>query len=524
MFPGRRSTGPRAAAALCVLAPLLAACGSSASPVTDSPAPGAAAELATLRAPATPAHGARRRGAGAAPAAARLLNWPEFGLNPQRGDATNASTGITAANVGLLRRTQVALPGTVDSSPIYLHDVEVDGAVHSVVVVTTTYGKTLALDATSGATLWTFTPPGYASWAGSAQITTASPLADPDRRFVYATSSNGLVHKLSLADGTEDRQGSWPVSVTRDATHEKLGAALNIDGPDMLVATSGYIGDIPPYQGHVVAIDRASGAVRAIFNTLCANRREFMVPASCTASDSAILSRGGAVVEPGGRRILIDTGNGPWNGVTNFGDSVLELTFPGLQLRQAFTPTNQEALNTSDTDLGSSAPVLLGENRVALAGKDGVLRVLALSKLDGQPPSSDHAQLGGEVQRLEVPGGGQLFTVPAVWHRGGRTAVFIADFEGTAAYVLRGGRLRLAWSNNTPGTSPIVAGGLLYVYDPEAGGINVYEPGSARPLLKLAGSPGHWNSPIVVDGHIVEPEGNANDHALSGTLELFSVG
>jgi len=92
-------------------------------------------------------------------------------------------------------------------------------------------------------------------------------------------------------------------------------------------------------------------------------------------------------VEPGGGRILIDTGNGPWNGSTNLGDSVIELTFPALGLRQSFTPTNQEQLANSDTDLGSSAPVLLGSDRVAVAGKDGVLRVLVLSRLDGHPPS-----------------------------------------------------------------------------------------------------------------------------------------
>ena len=69
-----------------------------------------------------------------------------------------------------------------------------------------------------------------------------------------------------------------------------------------------------------------------------------------------------------------------------------------------------------------------------------------------------------------------------------------------------------------------MAGGLLYVYDLQAGGIYVYRPGSARPIAKLTGQPGHWNSPIVVDGHIVEPEGNANDHSLSGSIEIFSAG
>jgi len=61
------------------------------------------------------------------------------------------------------------------------------------------------------------------------------------------------------------------------------------------------------------------------------------------------------------------------------------------------------------------------------------------------------------------------------------------------------------------------------VYDQSGGGIYVYRPGSPRPLAKLAGRSGHWNSPIVADGHVIEPEGNGNDHALTGTLDIFSA-
>jgi len=457
----------------------------------------------------------------------RLLAWREFGLDPQRSNVSEAGTAINSGNVGHLRHTTVALAGAVDSSPIYLHGARVDGSAHDVVVVTTTYGKTFAIDADSGHVLWTFTPPGFQGWAGSSQITTASPLFDPNGRFVYATSPNGLVHKLSLANGHEQPGGAWPVSITRDPTREKLAAALNIDGQDLVATTGGYLGDAPVYQGHVVLIERLSGRIKGVFNTLCANRHTLIVPRSCPASDSAILSRSGPVVEPGTGRILIDTGNGPWNGTTNFGDSVLELTFPGLRLRQSFTPVDQEHLNTTDTDLGSSAPALLGDDRIVLAGKDGIMRVLRLSRLDGHPPSSAQARghpLGGEIQRLEVPGGSELFSAPAVWRRGARTTMFVADERGTAAYVLRRGILYQAWGNARPGTSPVMAGGLLYVYDLSAGGINVYRPSSPRPIAKLPGMPGHWNSPIVVDGHVVEPEGNANDHKLRGTLELFSTG
>jgi outer membrane protein assembly factor BamB len=489
---------------------LIAACGGSAGNAADTSTP-------TVGAAAIPAPG---RIATAAP----LRDWPEFGLDPQRSDASERATGITSANVAHLRRLRVALPGTVDSSPIYLHAATVNGAVHETIVVTTTYGRTLAIDAASGRVLWTFTPPGYAGWAGSEQITTTSPLADPDGLFVYAASPNGLIHKLSLADGAEDRAGAWPVSVTRDPTHEKLGAALNIDGPDVVVATSGYLGDAPPYQGHVALVDRSSGRLVGVFNTLCANRRGLLVPSSCQASDSAILSRAGAVVEPGGRRILIDTGNGPWNGTTDFGDSVLELTFGSLALRQTFTPTDQAQLSESDTDLGSSAPALLGGNRVMVAGKDGIVRVLDLARLNGRSVSS-HTHLGGELQRLPLPGGGELFTAPAVWRHGEHTTVFIGDEHATAAYVLRRGRLYLVWQDATPGTSPVMAGGLLYVYNPQAGGIAVYRPGSPRPIATLPGLPGHWNSPIALDGHVVESEGDANDHNDTfGTLDIFSAG
>jgi hypothetical protein len=208
-------------------AALLSACGNSAPADMSTPMAATAAIPSPAQASTTP-----------------LLDWPEFGLNPQRSDVSSLSTGITAANVAHLRHVSVNLPGTVDSSPIYLHEASAAGARHSLVVVTTTYGKTLALDATSGRILWTFTPPGYSGWAGSAQITTASPLADPGGQFIYATSPNGLVHKLALTDGREAR--GWPVSITRDATHEKLAAALNIDGSYLLVATGGYFGDAPP--------------------------------------------------------------------------------------------------------------------------------------------------------------------------------------------------------------------------------------------------------------------------------------
>jgi outer membrane protein assembly factor BamB len=509
--PAARAIAAAAAtvAVLALSAALLSACGKGSTAATATSA-GAARAGTGAQAAQSPAAGSPRP---------TLLDWPEFGLVPGRFDATNAITGITAANVARLRRLRIALPGTVDSSAIYLHRATVAGAPHDVAVVTTTYGRTLAIDADSGRILWTFTPPDFDSWAGSSQVTTASPVADPDRRFVYAASPDGRVHKLALADGHE-AGGTWPVSVTRDPTHEKLASALNVEGPDVLATTGGYFGDAPPYQGHLVLVDRASGRIGGVFNTLCSDRAGIIDPPTCPSSDSAVWARAGVVVEPSGR-LLIATGNGPYNGSTDFGDSVLELDFPSLRLRQVYTPVNQAELNANDADLGSSAPALLSSDRAAIAGKDGVLRLLDLNHLDGADnPVGSHV-LGGELRLLRAPGGDQVFTAPAVWRHGGQTTMFLADNSGTAAYALRGGQLQLLWENSTGGTSPVVAGGLLYVYDPSGGGVNVYPPGSSTPISTLACGSGHWNSPIVVDGRVIEPEGNYMDHAEQGTLNIF---
>jgi hypothetical protein len=72
------------------------------------------------------------------------------------------------------------------------------------------------------------------------------------------------------------------------------------------------------------------------------------------------------------------------------------------------------------------------------------------------------------------------------------------------------------------GTSPVVADGLLFVYDP-GGGLRIYEAASGRQLARLECGSGHWNSPIVADGRIALPEGNANRHRTDGVLNIWRV-
>jgi len=440
-------------------------------------------------------------------------DWTRFGWNAARSNASTASTGITAANVGSLRRQQVRLDGTVDSSPVYLHAVTVGGATHDVFFVTTTYGKTEAIDAATGAVLWRFTPPDYSSYVRSSQITTATPVADPSRAAIYASAPNGRIYKLSVADG----HALWSTAITVLPSREKIAAALNFANGRVIATTGGYYGDAPPYQGHVAILDGATGRLLHVWNSLCSNRRGLLVPSSCGASDSAIWGRAGAVVEPGSGRLLVATGNAPWNGRTNWGDSVLELAPDATRLTANYTPSNTEQLNASDADLGSTSPVWLGNGLVAQGGKDGKIRLLGLGRM--RRPG---AHRGGELAVVSTPSGADLFTAPAVWHAGGRTWLFAADNGGTAAYLLRSSRLVVAWRNGSGGTSPVLAGGLLYVYSPD-GGLRVYAPTSGRVLATLPSGRGHWNSPIVADGRIAAPEGDANGHATSGVLDIYRL-
>ena len=128
---------------------------------------------------------------------------------------------------------------------------------------------------------------------------------------------------------------------------------------------------------------------------------------------------------------------------------------------------------------------------------------------------------GGELQVVSTPSGTDLFTAPAVWRTGSSTWLFAADNGGTEAWRYRNGHLTEAWQHATGGTSPVVAGGLLWVYNP-GGGLNVYRPGTGALVTTLPAGGGHWNSPIVVDGHVALPEGNANSHATSGVLDIWS--
>lgn len=503
----------------CVL--VVAACGRAAHPArTAREATTTSSGAAT--APLTTA------GHAAASTSPATENWPEFGENPQRSDV-GSSTLITAADVGRLHTRTVSLDGIADSSAIALHSVRVRGRRRDLVVITTSYGSTIALDPRTGQKLWEYRAPGVNRTPGNPQVTTASPVADPDRRAVYAAAPSGVIVKLALANG----HVLWTRRILLDPAHEKIASALTVSGRYVVAPTSGYFGDAPPYDGHVVTLDRRTGRIAHVWNSECSGRHRLIRATSCpdtnTRGDDAIWGRAGAVIEPGSGRILVATGNGPFNGRSSWGDSVLELTPDASRLLHNWTPTNQAQLSAGDIDLGSVSPAILppfhGRRLLVQGGKDGRLRLLDLARLDGTTRRAG-PRLGGALGEVPTPGGGELFTAPAVWSGGGAIYLFLGTDSGTAAYRLADPahpRLRMVWSDSTPATSPVLAGGLLYAYDETHGALDVRRPLSGSLIHAYRVPTGHWNSPIVSDGRVILPTGSYHSSSATSTLEILHL-
>jgi outer membrane protein assembly factor BamB len=513
----------RALLATCAL--VVVACGgqaSTSSTATSPSTPRSATAAAGVSTPASPA-------ATAAGSSIPTGDWPNFDYDPARTGVGPSSTGITAGNLGSLRLRQVMIDGIADSSAVELHGVLVHGARRDLLAVTTSYGRTIAIDARTGRTLWEFRPAGVNSSPGNPQVTTATPVVDPDRRYLYAASPNGYIYKLSVATGRQ----VWSRSVTYDPVHEKIASALNVSGPWVVVVTGGYIGDIPPYDGHVVTIERTTGRIVHVWNSECSNRHLLIRASSCsvtnTHGDNAMWGRAGAVIEPGSGRILTATGNGPFNGSTNWGNSALELSPDASGLLHNWTPPNEAQLDSGDVDVGSASPAILptyhGYRLAVQGGKDGKLHLLNLARLDGTTHGAG-PRLGGELDETSAPGGGEVLTAPAVWRHAGRAYVFVATDSGSAAYQVvdpSHPRLQVAWQNGTGGTSPVLAGGLLYIYDESNGELEIRNPVSGVQLRALPVAHGHWNSPIVVGGRIILPTGSYHDSSSTSVVEIYHL-
>lgn len=387
--------------------------------------------------------------------------------------------------------------------------------------VTTMKGSILALDASTGQLVWQ-------QHTSGPKFTTSSPAIDPSGQYVYGYGLDGKVHKYAVGNGAEQTGNGWPATITLMPEVEKGSSSLNIANGYLYMTTSGYPGDAGHYQGHVVAVKLSTGAV-SVFNSLCANIHQLLDNVStdtnyCPDVQSGIWARAGAVVDASTGNVFVTTGNGNYTANTgsfDYGDSVIELSGDLQKVIDTYTPTNFSYLQSTDLDLGGDSPALLpvqkGSATPYLAvqgGKDGKLRLLNARNLSGQ---GGPGHVGGELQVVTLPVQGGVFAQPIAWNDAhGITWVFVTNGSGLNAFkVVTDARghttLHVAYHNSNAGSSPLIADGILFVQN--NGVLRAMDPTTGNVLWNSSqssagGSIGglHWQSPIVVNGHVYVPD------------------
>ena len=158
--------------------------------------------------------------------------------------------------------------------------------------------------------------------------------------------------------------------------------------------------DIQPYHGWVMAYDAKTLAQVAVWCSTPGG-----VEGGIWQS-----GRGPAIDSEG--NLFYEVGNGDWDGVSNFGESLVKLRVGprGFEVADYYTPADYADLNQKDADFGSTGPLLLPHTDIVICGdKHGVFTLLNRRDL-GHANPNDRQRL----QRLAV-NGGRVLGGPAYW-------------------------------------------------------------------------------------------------------------
>jgi hypothetical protein len=204
--------------------------------------------------------------------------------------------------------------------------------------------------------------------------------------YVVATTEQGsnaamYLNALDLSTGAH-KFGS-PAPIQAQVSGSVTGYDRNTDGTiawnpntrmqrSALLLANGLVyigfssyGAFYQYHGWVMAYSASNVQNQvAVFNT------------TLNGQQGGVWQSGAGLASDSQGNVYLMTGNGTYNGTTDFGNSFLKLG-PHLQVVDWFTPSNWNSLYQNDLDIGSSGPLLLpNSNLLVGGGKQGVIYVL----------------------------------------------------------------------------------------------------------------------------------------------------
>ncbi len=338
------------------------------------------------------------------------------GQNVQEYALTPAT--VTPATFGPLFSCPV--DGFVYAEPLWVANLTLGATSHNVVFVATQHDSIYAFDADSpsciqlwhvsflGTNVTTLTP---SDLQGNTDITpeigiTSTPVIDPATNTIYVlpktretvgtvngqtctTSSPcypNRLHALDLLTGAEKFSGPVVISAPNFIQLQQLQRPALLLANNTLYIAFGSHGDHIPYQGWVMAYNPATLA--QIFATFLTNPNN--------TNRGGIWGGGAGPAVDGSGNIYVSTGNGTYDGVTNYGDSAVKLSPTGA-IADWFTPFNQNIFNANDIDLGSAGITVLPDAVASAAHPHLAIatgKVAILYLLDISQPAAGQTKMG----------------------------------------------------------------------------------------------------------------------------------
>ena len=390
----------------------------------------------------------------------RLPKVADFTLDVNSKEYALNTSNVKSATFG--KRFGCAIDAGAYAQPLWVANVSIGGGTHNVLIAASQHNTVYAFDADASPchTYWSKSLMASGeTWVVAGDVGTnditndigivGTPVIDPSSKTIYVVSKskNGgtfhqRLHALSLIDGSEKFSGPQEINFTSGGhtfsplrQNERCGLAL-VNGV-VYIAYASH-GDQPTYYGWVVGYNASTLALTSVFND------------NPNSAFGGIWMAGGAPAADSSNNLYVITGNGNYDGNTEFGDSFLKLS-SGLSLSSSFTPTNESSLNGSDADLGAGgAAILVDQNSspvphlVIGGGKEGKLYLLNRDSLGGKNSGDS-----GAVQTFSVGNG--IFATPAFW----QNTLYLGPISsGVKAYSfdVSSGKFSTSPSSTSPGS------------------------------------------------------------------------
>jgi hypothetical protein len=248
---------------------------------------------------------------------------------------------------------------------------------------------------------------------------TSTPVIDPNTNTLYVvakTKDTGntpayhfFLHALDLPTGQEKFAG--PTEITVSGAPVDFVPLNQLQRPGLLLLNGvvyvafGSAGDFYVWHGWAMAYDAATLQQLGYFVSTPGNQ---VFDSGGETGGGGIFAAGGLVADSA--NVYLMTGNGPFDGSTNFGDSVLKLSAPQLTRQDFFTPDNASFLGANNGDLGAGGLMMIpGTSLLVGGGKDGLLRLLDSNDMGKFNASNDN-----NLQNFQVTTG-WIFGTPTFW-------------------------------------------------------------------------------------------------------------